>query len=202
MAARDPDRQKKLIVIARRLFARHGYRGTSLSMIAAEAGLSKAALYHHFQNKEAIYRAISVGGMELLYETVLQAVEAAGDCPRERLQAYMKASAGHFERNRDNWLVNSALFWGRQVPSGRVAVISIRDTYEALLKQLIREGMEAGLFRPELDVSLSSKFLLSSLNQLPRWHQSKGEKTAVEVIEVFVDLFLRGVLVSPGEPPR
>ena len=198
MAARDPDRQKKLIVIARRLFAKYGYRGTSLSMIAAEAGLSKAALYHHFENKEAIYRAISVGGMGLLYETVLHAVEEAGGTPRERLMAYMRASASHFERNRDNWLVNSALFWGKQVPSGREAVISVRDAYETLLKRLIQEGMQTGQFRADLDVSLASKFLLSSMNQMPRWHHSDGEKSAVEVMEVFVDLFLRGVEASPN----
>lgn len=37
-----------------RLFAAHGFRGTSLQEIATDAGCSKASLLYHFTNKDAI----------------------------------------------------------------------------------------------------------------------------------------------------
>lgn len=37
-----------------RLFAAHGFRGTSLQDIATDAGCSKASLLYHFTNKDAI----------------------------------------------------------------------------------------------------------------------------------------------------
>lgn len=40
------------------LFSRHGVAGTSLQMIAASLGVTKAAVYHHFRTKEAIVRAV------------------------------------------------------------------------------------------------------------------------------------------------
>ena len=36
------------------LFARHGYTGTSISMIAEACGVSKALLYHYYPDKEAV----------------------------------------------------------------------------------------------------------------------------------------------------
>ncbi|HET7307045.1 MAG TPA: TetR/AcrR family transcriptional regulator [Gammaproteobacteria bacterium] len=40
------------------LFARHGYDAVSMSMIAAQAGVSKANVYHHFNSKEDLYFAV------------------------------------------------------------------------------------------------------------------------------------------------
>src|SRR5581483_9911319 len=54
-------------------FAQYGFRRTSMEDIAAEAGVSRAALYLQFDNKEAIFRALS----EALHERALAAAIAA-----------------------------------------------------------------------------------------------------------------------------
>ena len=38
-------------------FAERGFLGTSMRSIASAAGTTQAAIYHHFPNKEALYRA-------------------------------------------------------------------------------------------------------------------------------------------------
>jgi len=43
---------------ALRLFSRHGYGATSVRQIAEEAKVSVGAVYHHFPDKEAIFRAL------------------------------------------------------------------------------------------------------------------------------------------------
>src|SRR5699024_9862923 len=45
-------------VAARNLFARHGYDAVSMSLIASEANVSKANLYHHYRSKEDLYFAV------------------------------------------------------------------------------------------------------------------------------------------------
>jgi AcrR family transcriptional regulator len=47
--------RERLLVAARQVFARSGYGGTSVDMIAAEAGYSKGAIYSNFASKEAIF---------------------------------------------------------------------------------------------------------------------------------------------------
>jgi AcrR family transcriptional regulator len=44
-----------LLIAARQVFAQSGYGGTSVDMIAAEAGYSKGAIYSNFPGKEAIF---------------------------------------------------------------------------------------------------------------------------------------------------
>jgi AcrR family transcriptional regulator len=43
---------------AKALFIQHGYRGLSMRQIAEAVGVSKAALYYHFQDKEELFLAI------------------------------------------------------------------------------------------------------------------------------------------------
>lgn len=47
-------------------FARDGYKGTNLRDLAAELGLTKSALYKHYESKEAIWNAL-IDRMEAYY---------------------------------------------------------------------------------------------------------------------------------------
>lgn len=48
------DRRSEYLRIAVRLFAKHGFVGTTMDMIVGEAGGSKATLYKHFPSKESL----------------------------------------------------------------------------------------------------------------------------------------------------
>jgi AcrR family transcriptional regulator len=47
-----------LIGAARQLFGEHGYSETSIDEVVARAGVTKGAVYHHFQGKEGLFRAV------------------------------------------------------------------------------------------------------------------------------------------------
>jgi AcrR family transcriptional regulator len=48
----------QLTAAARTLFGRDGYAATSIDAVAAAAGMTKGAAYHHFQGKVALFRAV------------------------------------------------------------------------------------------------------------------------------------------------
>lgn len=52
----------RLVATARKAFATHGFAHVALDTLAAEAGVTRGALHHHFQNKaglfEAVFRAV------------------------------------------------------------------------------------------------------------------------------------------------
>lgn len=62
-----------LIAAARRLFVEKGYAGTSTPEIAASAGITRGALYHHFADKRDLFRAV----VEREAHAVAEEIEAA-----------------------------------------------------------------------------------------------------------------------------
>jgi AcrR family transcriptional regulator len=54
---RDTGRQGQLLETALKVFARHGFKKTSMEDIAQAAQISRQGLYLHFKNKEDIFKA-------------------------------------------------------------------------------------------------------------------------------------------------
>ena len=52
------DTRDFIIEEAYKLFLNHSYEAVSISMISDAIGFTKGALYHHFKNKEELYRAV------------------------------------------------------------------------------------------------------------------------------------------------
>ena len=76
----------KLLATARRLFGRDGYEATSVEAVLREAGVARGSLYHHFENKPALFDAVLD---QVVAETAAQAAAAAAkhDDPVEGLRA-------------------------------------------------------------------------------------------------------------------
>ncbi len=47
-----------LVAAARELFAKDGYAATSLDAVAKKAGVTKGAVYHHFEGKQTLFEAV------------------------------------------------------------------------------------------------------------------------------------------------
>lgn len=74
MQARETP-EDRILDAAMRVFRRQGFRRSSIEQAAAEAGLTRQALYHHFSSKEALFR----GAIARLYDRALVAeAETAG----------------------------------------------------------------------------------------------------------------------------
>jgi AcrR family transcriptional regulator len=55
---RRAERREQILAAATEAFARAGFAGTSLDDVAAEAGISRAILYRHFDSKTDLYGAV------------------------------------------------------------------------------------------------------------------------------------------------
>jgi AcrR family transcriptional regulator len=58
--------RKRILDVARRLLRKEGYRGTSLDQLAAELGVTRAAIYHWVPGKETLLCEIHDEAMDLL----------------------------------------------------------------------------------------------------------------------------------------
>ncbi|PZV18844.1 MAG: TetR/AcrR family transcriptional regulator [Pseudanabaena sp.] len=58
MTDSPPNTKEQIIMVAERLFAEHGFDGTTLRNVVSEAGVNLAAVSYHFGSKEDLYRAV------------------------------------------------------------------------------------------------------------------------------------------------
>lgn len=188
-------REEQLVTIAAHLFAQKGYEGTSLRDIAEQAGITKAALYYWFPEKEALFQRVVAGRMAALVERVGEAVAAAVS-PVDKIRAFLLCSAEQIDVDRSGWISSSNTFWSNFDPDQRKAVVPERDRFERLLRQCVTDAVKQGALR-DVDPALATRLLLSGLNYLPRWHKPNGRLSAVQVVEQYLDMVLSGLVAPP-----
>jgi AcrR family transcriptional regulator len=94
--ARSRETRHALLDSARALFVERGYADTSTPMIVTRAGTTRGALYHHYPDKKAIFRAVLEREAESVAGAMSASEASAGALsPLERLlvgaDAYLEA---------------------------------------------------------------------------------------------------------------
>lgn len=86
--------QAALVAAGRRLFGRHGFAATSVDDLARDAQVTTGALYHHFQNKTALFETVFVEVHTELLEASARAADGASsdlDSLARGFEAYLDA---------------------------------------------------------------------------------------------------------------
>ena len=185
---------------AAELFMTKGYDATSMRDIAQKCGISKSLLYHHFADKYQIFTRATTTSSAGLNETVAEAV-ARAKCPREKLRVFMLETAAYFEKNRLSWISASQEFWSSNEAQMSMQVKLRRDAFEKMLRTILEEGRDEGVFEIT-DIRLAGRLILSSLNWMHRWYKPSGSRTAEQIAEAYFEMITAGISKQPDGPPK
>ncbi|MEM7275006.1 MAG: TetR/AcrR family transcriptional regulator [Actinomycetota bacterium] len=97
-----PERRRQLLSVARAVLARNGYHRTTMTDIAAAAGVTKPVLYQHFTSKRELYRTVLKDIGDRLEAAVIESASAASS-PRQRAEAGIRAYAKFVDEDRDGF---------------------------------------------------------------------------------------------------
>lgn len=78
-ATRAAATRSHLVAVGRELFAERGFAGTATEDIVAAAGVTRGALYHHFRDKQDLFRAVFAAVEEEINQRVNAVAMAEGD---------------------------------------------------------------------------------------------------------------------------
>jgi AcrR family transcriptional regulator len=110
-------KRELILDAARKVFEADGLDGASLRAIAAGAGYTPAALYFHFESKEAIYAEVLRGSLTNLGQAVSRAVSRA-KAPADQLRAAATAFFRYYADNPRDLDLGFYLFRGGMKPQG------------------------------------------------------------------------------------
>jgi AcrR family transcriptional regulator len=184
---RYEQRRLEVLRAAAKTFNIRGFHVATLDHVAAELGITKPAIYYYAKSKDELVSACAQMAMETL-EPALAAT--FGLDPAERLRRffafYAETICGDFGR----CLV---LTEPRDLsPASRKPNIAARRALNRSIREIIREGVSEGAFRPCDDLALANA-MFDAVNGLAKWFNPKGPTPLRKMVEQYLDIFLHGV---------
>jgi len=200
---RKDARPSEILAAAMETFVEHGFAATKLEDVAKRAGVTKGTLYIYFESKEALFKAVV---QENLVPILATAETLAGDeaaDPEQVLrqlvsdwwQAMGPSGLGGLPKlvmsEASNFPELAQFWYDEVVQRGR-----------RIFAQVLRRGIAQGVFR-SVDVDLTVRMILAPVLMAAIWKHSfhACEKEAfpiAEYLDTSIDIFLRGVAVSPA----
>ena len=183
------DRPDDILRTATEVFRRSGYHHATIDEIANELFLTKAGVYHYFSSKQEILEAICDRAMTATEHAVNSALAEAGPpVVRLRLALSRYADALTGEEGLQILLLNVA-----EMSDGKQAEMRRRrKALEMLLRSVIEEGVEAGVFHTA-DAQIAVYGVFGAMNWMYSWYVPGGRLTAAAVRDALVDQSILGL---------
>jgi AcrR family transcriptional regulator len=189
-----------IITAAAKIFRTKGYHAATVRDIADEVGILKGSLYHHLASKEELLYLVVKEPIRQMSRTMSEIAAGEGKAA-DKLRRAIAAHLEAFDRHYPHLFVYLREREAVKRRFREMIGFSPKE-YERYWQQILREGVESGEFRPDLDIQVVSYGLLGMLNWLYKWYDPQGRLSIQEVAEQFTALALAGLFVDPaGSPP-
>lgn len=190
-------RHAEIVAAAAKVFAKRGYHGASTQDIADVLGIRQASLYYYVESKEAALEAVCAEGMEDYAERaqkILRGPESGGDKVAKLVFHHLAPMAERL----DFTLV--FLRERRFLPEpARKRIRLLELKYERLIERIIRQAIDSGEFRADLDARMATLALLGLGNSAAAWYGREPGATLERITHNYVDLLIRAF--RKGEAP-
>ncbi len=179
-----------LIDAAKQVFILKGVDNTTISDIANASDRGRRTIYAYFKNKKEIFRAVIDRESDKIVLALRQIVDSDMSA-REKLSAYMRAHVGKYgsfsvqNQSLRNFFSLDFLRTERM----RKLVI---DKEEAILAEILKQGIENGEFDPDQARRLS-RCLYPLLHGAEQVHLNAGSSQIDSLIESAIEFCVNGV---------
>lgn len=159
--ARPSQGKARILRVAEELFARRGYAGVSMALVAQRARVSKASVFHHFSTKDDLYRAILIAAAADFRDHVVPSLSFANGVEPALHQFFV----AHLESWRDHpWTLRMVTRELAEAPASRRRALrdsQITTGVFALVADL-RRAQEQSHIGAELDAEAIAMALLAA----------------------------------------
>ena len=184
----------RVFEVAAEVFHRKGYDNTSMSDVAAAAGLTKAGLYHHVSSKESLLYTVLDSGLDMTESYVMKPLEAITD-PLDRLKTMIDLHLRLVLEKR-NLEVTGLLHECKTLSTDDQARINRRKKEYVQMTAKLIAGVTRKYNVKDVNPKLAAFALLGMLNWTYQWYTASGSNSREEIVKSFQKIFLQGILGS------
>jgi TetR/AcrR family transcriptional regulator, cholesterol catabolism regulator len=190
--------REQLLTQISQLFFEKGYEKTSIRDISSVSGISHAALYYHFKNKEEMLFAI----IDNLIERALVHMRAELDTVRNPEDKIAWIIGVHINFYVEHRAQTKVLLHERGSLAGEYArIISEKETeYVNFMREILQEIIEN--FGVDIDVNVATFCLMGMLNWIIHWYDPEGRVSPAKLAQNMSTIFLNGLKGKPQPSPE
>ncbi|MFE7713040.1 TetR/AcrR family transcriptional regulator [Streptomyces sp. NPDC057486] len=186
------ERHSELLATAAEVFAAQGYNATTVRKIADAAGMLAGSLYYHFDSKESMLDEILstfLGELWAGYDAVL----AAGLGPRETIEALVTESFREIDRHRAAVAIyqKESKHLSTQPRFHYLADSQVK--FEKAWLATLERGVAAEIFRADLDIRLTYRFVRDTVWVAASWYRPGGQHSPEEIARQYLSMVLEGI---------
>lgn len=161
------DLRRSLLDAARVMVREDGIEAVSLRKLADVVGVSRTALYHHFQDKNDLLCAIVGEGFAVLHGLMDVAAAPESGSPRERFAGFVHGYVSFATQDSELYdLMFSRTIWKQHAPSEPLRATA-RECFRRLL-DMVRQWQSEGIMSTRFDPKRLSQVTWSTLHGLSR----------------------------------
>jgi TetR/AcrR family transcriptional regulator, cholesterol catabolism regulator len=185
-------RRDELLAIAAELFAQRGFKNTTVRDIADAAGILSGSLYHHFDSKESMVDEILSTFQTELFKRY-DAIVGSGLDARAKVDAVVRVSFEAIDQHHAEVAIfqNDSAYLMEFERFGYLREHNTR--FREMWLDLLREGVESGVLRPDVDAELVFRFIRDTVWVAVRWYRPGGELSADQVADQYLSILLDGI---------
>ena len=192
------DIQASILRNAARLFATRGYERSSIGDLVEACELSRGAIYHYFDSKEAILFAMLDSLVRNLLAHLEQAVTCGG-APIEKFERVIQAFVQYNAQSPEEQVVLLNDLGALKAEQQRQIVQTERKIVELVGKILNSIDVTKKMNRKNARVY--TMMLFGMINYTYTWYDAKGPIKPKEFARLAAGLFLNGFLADPSSRP-
>lgn len=190
--------KEALLNAALLVFSRDGFAASRLVDIAAEADVTRGAIYHHFENKADLYKALvqrAEGEQQAVMETAIEEGGSIADVTRRIMVRSFEALALRPPFRRVMALslfkVADSEELGDLMEKRRREAVTLIESIAGIMAQ----GIAAGDFRDDLDPRTAARAFVAYQQGVIRLWLANPEAFAIEKeADKLTDLYMKGIL--------
>jgi AcrR family transcriptional regulator len=189
------ERREQLVSVARALFAKKGFEGTSVEEIAARARVSKPVVYEHFGGKEGIYAVVVDREVERLQKALTSALKSGGH-PRGVVERTALTLLDYIESSEDGFriLVRDSPVAQATGPFSSMLGDIASSVDEILGEEFARHGLDPST------TTLYAQMLVGMIAFTGQWWLEAREPDKATVAAHLTNLGWRGLRGMEREP--
>jgi AcrR family transcriptional regulator len=182
--------QETVLRTAIDLFNRQGYDATSMGDLAAELGVTKSALYHHFPSKAHLLAVALDEALDGLSAVIAQAARDGSRPAYDRLRAAVRQSVEVLVAHQP---AVTLLLRVRGNSDVEHDALRRRRAIDAGLADLVQEAVDEGALRRDVPPDLVSRLLFGTVNSLVEWYRPGGPVDAGVLADAILTMVFDGL---------